>query len=285
MTDPQDYQTESAVAADLALQLKQQEPFMVETGRRDYADLATWVLHNQGSSFLHQLDLDPYADRPHRATGHAMLSDHESFSTYVLRFLTNSATTVWGNPKRGTVTAILNDHGDDGLPGWGDHQATLQLQQTDDWKHWTAQDGRMMPQSAFAEHLEEGADCVVEPSAADMLEIAQHFTAKNNVSFRSARRIDNGEVQLQYEENIQAKAGQKGTMTIPVVFTLGIAPFEGGSAYKMLARFRYRLVDGHLTLGYKLVRPDQIVLSAFGDITKEITSKLDLPMLLGDARR
>jgi uncharacterized protein YfdQ (DUF2303 family) len=166
----------------------------------------------------------------------------------------------------------------------GQHRATFTAQRTEDWQHWAKADGKMLSQTAFAEHLEDGINGIVQPAAAEMLELAQFFHAKNDVAFKSAQRLDSGEAQFRYEETISAKAGQKGDLNIPTVFVLGLAPYDGTDPYRVEARFRYRLNQGELTLGYKLVRPDLVLKSAFGDITTEVQSQTGLSVLAGTPR-
>lgn len=115
--------------------------------------------------------------------------------------------------------------------------------------------GKMMPQGAFAEHIEDGLDEIADDGAAMMLELAQTFHANTGVAFKSSTILASGQRQIQYEETTTAKAGQKGDITIPQEFVIGLAPFEGSDAYRVRARFRFAVRDGSLSIGYKLARP------------------------------
>jgi hypothetical protein len=79
-----------------------------------------------------------------------------------------------------------------------------------------------MSQAQFAEHLEDMAHTIVEPSAADLLEVAKTFQAKRNVDFSQAVRLDSGDVELSYAETTTAKVGTKGHIEVPSVFTLAL---------------------------------------------------------------
>ncbi len=239
---------------------------------------------------VHEIDIEDKLERPLYKTGRVAFREADSLVEYVGRHSVEATTTLWSDVNAGTVIAVLNDHAraDDeqvGAPNWGNHRATLRLEETEDWQRWLKHDGRMLDQASFAEHLEDGADAIREPDAATMLEIAQSFHAKTGVNFRSATRLQDGQVQFQYEETTAAKAGHRGDLQIPTEFILGLIPFEGGAkVYAVTARFRYRLVNGALTLGYKLVRPDKVRKAAFVDITTAIADGTGFPVLAGTPR-
>lgn len=273
---------ESGVLADLARHAAAREVVTLVDG-----EVLGVVL--EGGQQLHQIKLEQYAAVPRRATGLADFGEAESFCTYVARHKDPAATTLWGDLTEATVTAVLNDHEHRGgqglpLPGWGDHRAVLQLAATPDWTHWTGADGKLMSQTAFAEFLEDGATALVRPAAADMLEVASTFQARTGVDFKSAVRLQSGETRLRYEETVNASAGKTGDLEIPSDITLGLEPFEGSPRYEVAARFRYRINNGQLTLGYRLVRPDLARRQAFADVLATITNTLGLPVLSGTPR-
>jgi uncharacterized protein YfdQ (DUF2303 family) len=231
-------------------------------------------------------DIEEYGLNPRRQTGKVTLTDQDSFVLYVNRHRDDDRTTLWTNVDAGTVTAVLNDHmQDDTEAGWADHRAALQLKLTEDWKFWAANDGKWLSQTTFAEHIEEGALNVVNPAAADMLEIAQSFQAKRGVAFKSSVRLESGEVGLLYEETTDAKVGVRGTIDVPSSFTLKLQPFDGGPEYTdLVSRFRYRINDGQLLLGYKINRPDLVKRAAFNEITSSVSEGTALPVMAGTPR-
>lgn len=275
-------ETDAAVIAQLADEAATRDIVTVLDGQ-----LVAFVRRDDQT--VEQIDLEEYADQPFRKRGEVGLSDAGSLVTYVNRHSLERATTLWSDVNRGRVIAVLDDHcshesdESDGLPGWAQHRAVLTLQETPDWKHWTGQDGNWMRQDAFAEHLEDGVDAIRDPAAATMLEVAQSFHATSGAKFASTRHLS-GEIQFAYEEQVSARAGQTGTMEIPSTFVLGIAPFEGNLEYEVAARFRFRLIDGALSLGYRLIRADKIRRLAFDDVIAEIATGTDLPVMAGTPR-
>lgn len=217
--------------------------------------------------------------RPPRKAGTTTLTDVDSF----IDALTKHAlpeTELHGNARRGTITAIINAHdgtsGDlEGDAGHGDHRLILDLPFTQDWTDWTSRDGKHSRQADFAEFIEDHTPNFVTPTSADMLELAQTFQATTKVDFASSQRIKSGETQLAYTENTNATAGRKGALSIPDTFELALRPFERGTAYKVGARFRYRITDSTLTLGYRLDRPHDVLQAAFDDVVDQIEVKTE----------
>lgn len=230
----------------------------------------------------HVLDLEAHLDNPNRKKGTTELHTQESFAHFVNEHKSD-ATHLYADRDGFRFVALFNDATTSGT-GWGDHRAGLSLKKTPEWEHWTAKDGQMLGQVAFAEHVEDGLNEIVEPDAAYVLELAQTFHAHTGVEFKQAHTLESGERQFQYVEHTTAGAGRQEQLTIPKEIVLGIAPFEGTQPYKLVARLRYRLSDGKLSLGYKLDRPLDVLRAAFGDAVTWIQDDTDLYPLLGKPR-
>lgn len=228
-----------------------------------------------GESTLQIPDLSAWRLTPTRKTGVYKPSTVEAFGAYVERHLEPEATTVWVHPTSGKVVAVFDDNGV-AVPGWRQHKAVLDLETTPEWEHWASVDGVMMSQEDFAEHVEIGLDDIAEPAGADVLEMAQTFHAKTNSTFRQATRLASGETQFQYDEEIAATAGKTGTMAIPAVLKLALAPFVGEQRYAVIARLRYRLSSGRLSLGYKLDRPAMVQRDALEAIAENLRARFPL---------
>lgn len=216
---------------------------------------------------------------PDRRRGTVTLDEQGSFVAFMKRFGTVDPTTIYANKAQSRIVGVLNDHGD--VPGWGDHRAVYVPQFSKEWALWTAASGRRMKQVEFAQFIEDNLPDVVVPLAADMLMIARTFEAKKKVNFASGIRLANGEVELTYEEQIQGTAA-KGKLQIPDGISLGISVYEGGGAYSVDCRLRYRIGDGgDLTMWVEMIRPHKILQDAFATIVKEIGESLGTQVLMG----
>ncbi|MGH3355256.1 MAG: DUF2303 family protein [Nocardioidaceae bacterium] len=230
--------------------------------------------------------LDEYRERPRRKTGTVHVHDSNSFVQYLDKHVLPE-TEVWADATRQQLVAVINTHmgttgdGIEDYAGWGDHRVAMDLRRTPAWDAWTGLDRQLVDQNSFAEHLEDRLVDVVTPPGADMLELAQTFQATIGVVFESSKRLSSGERQLAYREDLDAKAGRRGQLEIPNYFTLGLNPFEGADTYKITARLRYRITDGHLRIGYVLDRPEDVLRLAFLDIVAAVETQVQAPVFRG----
>ncbi|MFI0268605.1 DUF2303 family protein [Streptomyces luteogriseus] len=237
------------------------------------------VARADGSVQTINLTGDEYRDTPTRKTGTTTVRDAESFTAYWDKHHDENSE-VYADSERLTITAVLDAHTTSGAR-WAGHRLHLALRETTAWKQWLHMDGQLMDQEAFAEFLEDHLPELLEPSAAEMLEIAQSFQAAVKVDFQSAHRLNSGQRQFQYVETQSTKAGQKGQLTVPETFVIGLVPFDGSEGYKLTARLRHRIGQNGLRLGYKLERPDDIRKTAFDDVVKAIGEQIDTPVMNG----
>lgn len=228
-----------------------------------------------------KLDLtgEQYRDAPTRKTGTYTFRDAASFLAYWGKH-SDEDSEIYADVEQLRITAVLDAHTPDG-PRFGQHRAHLSLRHTPAWEQWIRQSGRLMDQEPFANFLEDHLPELVTPDAATMLEVAQSIQAATKGEFQSGTRLTSGERKFVYTETIAAKAGQKGELTIPEVFVIGVRPFEGADAWTLNARFRYRLNGGGLQLGYKLERADDVLREAFAAIVKQVDDQVTVPVLNG----
>jgi uncharacterized protein YfdQ (DUF2303 family) len=225
---------------------------------------------------------------PARKTGTYQVHDASSFVAYIAKH-GNPDTEVWADTVNAKITGVINAHiaGGPNNAQFEDHKVAYSVQLTEAWKAWASRDGKLDSQSDFAELIEDRALDIVQPAAADMLELAQTFQATIGVSFESSKRLSSGERQLAYREQVDAKAGRAGQMDIPETFVLGVRPFEGADPYKVTARLRYRITDGVLRIGYKLERPEDVMREAFLGVVAKVQTgiseldRLNSPIFLG----
>jgi uncharacterized protein YfdQ (DUF2303 family) len=225
---------------------------------------------------------DRFLDAPRRKSGLIRVYDADSFIA-VWTKQSDTTSEAYADPVAFTVTGVLDADAETGEDaGWRDHRVVLESRKTPQWLAWEALDGKMLDQQTFAEHVEDRVIDFVAPTGGEMLELAQSFQATTNVDFESAQALSSSERKLVYKETVTARAGQKGDITIPTTFEVGLTPFEGGAPYRVTARLRFRISNGHLSLGYKLDRPEDVLRTAFGDVRGAVTESIgDRPVLLG----
>lgn len=234
-----------------------------------------------GVHTLHPVE-DEHRATPRRPKGAVTVYDADSFTTYWEKHSIENVSEVYADPKRYTVVGVLDAHeGAARYAGHGQHRVTLVCEQTPAWQAWMGLNGKLVDQATFAEHIEDRANDVQSPTAAEMLELAQTFEATTKVDFKSVDVISTGVRGIRYEETTAAKAGQAGQIEIPASFQIAVQPFEGSPAYRMNVRFRYRIREGRLLIGYALERPEDTLREAFRDVVNEVAEATSEPILSG----
>lgn len=224
-------------------------------------------------------DLEDTLLAPRRARGAIALRDVESFIEFV-KLSQTEGTKLYGTVNPPSFKAVFNDH-TQGVPGWRDHVATYDCPLSVEWKVWKQHDGKPMAQADFAKFIEDNAPDIATPPAADMIEISRTLEAKKKVNFASGVRLDNGQTEFTYEEDIQGTAA-RGRLQIPQTFTIGVSVLEGGPKYAVTARLRYRIGDkGALVLWYDLERPHKILEDAVKEVWASISAALDTRIFNG----
>lgn len=219
-------------------------------------------------------------DHPRRKTGVYGAHDAESFAGYFNKHA-DAQSEVWADFPKTRIVGLINAHAGGTQAGHEDHRVAYSVLKTPAWLAWAELDGKFLDQAKFAEHIEDRAIDIINPSAADMLELAQTFQATTGVEFKSSKRLSSGESQIEYREQIDATAGKAGKLEIPEKFELAIVPFYGAQAYKVIARLRYRIGGGHLLLSYKLERPEELLEDAFGSVVHKVGDLIKVPVWNG----
>lgn len=227
--------------------------------------------------------LEPYLPSPSRVKQQAELHDADSFIAYVKEFGRSGVSHVFFDAGKESFTAVLDYHqADEGWlwPGWCEHVARFVTRRAIEFTTWIEQNRKQMTQVDCARFLEENLPDVVEPEGATLLAIALTFEAKKDVEFSSGIRLQNGQIQFQYNEVVRG-AAQKGTLEVPEQFVLGIPIHVGGPAYRIPVRFRWRLQEGKAAFWYEIVRPHRFVADALKEIREKIAAGSGIPVLAG----
>lgn len=224
-------------------------------------------------------DLEQFLDRPRRLKAAERLHTVESFCRYLTRFKTE-ATVVIADVADTVFRATIDYHEPGNKASHCDHMARYTCPLSDEWTLWTENDGKKFTQADFARFLEENLIDIVTPDGASMYEVTRTLEAKTKVEFKSGVRLENGSVQLQFNEETEAKG--KGNLEIPATFKLGIPVFLDGDGYELDAFLRYRISgEGGLTFHYDLHRPHRVLADAFGRVAETIKIETEIEPLFG----
>ena len=230
----------------------------------------------------HVLDLEKYQAGPTRARGTTTVYDVDGFARAldsIAAGADDDRHATYADPDARTITAVLNDD------TWRDWRIVHPLRLTREWQAWTAFEG-FHPQVEFAEFIEDNLADIAAPEPTTMLEISRSFTATVATKFSTVARLDNGQVQLAYTEEIDGRAGGPGgQVVIPETFTIRVAPFVGSDPADIVCRLRYRINQGDLRIGYFLPDRERMADEAFAERVTEVTGLVNAqaPVFVGPA--
>lgn len=219
---------------------------------------------------LEKYQYTDYAARPHRMKGSVVVHDVKSFLAY-WKLFSDANSAVFGDRDGNKLLASIDYHEAQGQPRWRQHWCTLDLKLSEEWKIWTGKNGQenKMDQASMAMFIEDNAPDVIQPTAATMMEVARTLEAKSSADFDSAIRLDNGQTQFTYKEEIKGAFGV-GKMPIPEAFTVSIPVYEGQPRIEIVARLRYRIVSQKLVMWYDLLRPKMHHRDAFLKVLAQV---------------
>jgi uncharacterized protein YfdQ (DUF2303 family) len=224
---------------------------------------------------------------PLRPRGTVSLRTAQSFIDLVSQIkVSNTRLYAVDDPSAPHFTAIINDHAREFGPGWRDYKVHYACPLSTEWKIWIGFNGKAMRQVEFAKFIEDNLPDIAAPlgassvTAASLLEVSRSLEAKKNVDFKSATRLSDGAQEFTYNEEVSGTAA-KGTLKIPETFDIGIPVFNGGIAYRITARLRYRIDGGKLFMWYDLLREHKVMEDAFAKMREEIEAGTDLKAFIG----
>lgn len=297
-----DYEPENGTAALIA-SIREMGGFEVQT----IVDPAT----DQGVPFAvvptgkHVESLVPIFDAfrpaPMRRKGEAKIRDRASFIAHVEAFK-DEHSAIFAVPDRENPRLLaVYDYNEKGgiasaKPRFGQHRALYRCALSEQWKAWQEVNGDDLSQLKFAAFLEDHIEDVCLVDGPHIAEIAQLLEAKvggpsamlklsrglqvtATTTVHNAITLATGEVQVLFTE--LHKDGN-GPITTPNLFFLNIPVFDGGDAYQVAVRLRYRLNNGRLTWSIVLYRDDKIFDDAFTGVVDNVKESTDIAVYLGE---
>lgn len=199
--------------------------------------------------------LENFQGRPNRIVARPTMRTAASLAAYVNRFR-EAGTVLFSSPGNREVYAHIDYHdATTGNEAGGEnarfcsHTATYTAIYSAEYAAWRAIFDRPMSQVDAGEFLEERATDVIEPGAADIMDMVMQFDALKKVTFRQSTRLHSGERQLTYTEENEAR----GAVTLPEAITIRVPVFDGMEPDRLKVRVRYRINDeGRLRFSFLL---------------------------------
>lgn len=216
---------------------------------------------------------------PRRRAGTVKLSDVGSFLEYWKR-QKYEASYIYGGMSPAQFVAVFNEHGSESSAqaGWRDHRALFTLEHSKEYREWFSRNRQPFDgNDKFLMWLEDNAIDIVRPTPAQMMDIAMNLRINQAQSFGKAMRLQDGNVEFSYVNEVTA------SVKLPETFEINIPVFSGldSELYRFEARFRYRLKEGSVTIWYELIRPHKMVEQSFQDLLARIEAEATTKVLWG----
>jgi uncharacterized protein YfdQ (DUF2303 family) len=231
---------------------------------------------------LPDLIFNEHAAHPERVKANVSVLDPESFIEYYALF-NDPNSRVFADETSLKVLSVLDYHaaGEGNAPRWGQHRVTLNLRQSPEWQTWTRHNNSTMTQQQFAEFLEQNAVDIIQPNPAGIREIAEDLEATVEVDFASVQRQAGGKINLRYTETTKTTVSGGKAVTVPDQFVIAIPAFVGGERVSMQVLLRYRVKEQKLTFFYTLIRPEEVIRTAFLGARQKIADALKVTIING----
>lgn len=243
---------------------------------------------------------------PQVITQTVQLQTVDSIIEYVNNFK-NSDSVVFADIERNTILSIIDYHqipeanrpdlpsgasaGHKATPSHGKHRANLVLPFSQEWQVWMGSNNHLMQHKDFATFLEENSIDIL-PLTRDglattedeanapttLLELTRSLQVVSKVDFTSSVRHGSyDKVDFQKADDATAR----GSLQLPVSFTINIPVYFGERPIQIQAFIRKRIDDGTLKIGYSLSRVENARQMEFHRIVGTIAGSVGLSTVYG----
>jgi uncharacterized protein YfdQ (DUF2303 family) len=228
------------------------------------------------STSYRALDLEAHSGAPNRTKEKVEFHDAETFVDYV-KYFSGDGSRIFFDTDKVTFAAII-DYPSDGSPEWGDHVASLTLRHSNEWKLWFDKNGKHLSQKEFGRFIEDNQVDVIDPSGTALLDLIMTFTATKNVQFHEANRLQNGQTELIWKEDVKT-----GSTVIPYKLKIFVPVYFNEDPEEVELFFRYRVNDQTRTLelAVEFYRHERVKNEAAKKIVARVKDQTELPVHFG----
>jgi len=248
---------------------------------------------------------DQWRDRPVRVSGSFDTNTIQSFIDVVTRQQLLE-TVLYLNRDGEELIAIINDHVDGSVPGFGDHRVQYEFPRSEEMQDWTdIQGGDGVTQDQLGVFLDDHLPEIVNPkdqefpasvvefledtggrlaTRSEMLQLSRDIQV--DVSQMTATRfnLDSGEGGIQFAESHNTSSKGK-RIKVPQMFLIAIPVFDAGDRFLIPMRLQYRVAGGQVKFFLSMWRQRQFVREAMDLEMEKVRTQLpDLLLVEGLAR-
>lgn len=191
-----------------------------------------------------------------------------------------------------SLTAVLNYHGLDHAPRFGDHRVLYDFPLTDEFKVWVGQSGKPMGQGEFAAFLEEHAAELAAPmdgettfygglfkerfaTPSELIALSRSLEVFVGQKIKRQERLSSGERVIEFAAEHTDAKGQK--VDIPGIFMVSVPAFVDGQPVRIPARLRYRAAGADVIWYFQLYRPEALLREEVQRCLNDAAAETGLP--------
>lgn len=232
---------------------------------------------NAGSTKYEVIDFAKHLSQPVRIKEKLDFHDATTFVDYINTFKTKHSR-IFFDTDRLSFSALLDYSAPHGDPAWGDHVASLVLRHSEEWKLWFGRNGTYYGQREFGRFIEDNQDQIVTPGGTEVLGLVMAFTATKNIAFQEAHKLQNGQTELMWKEDIKT-----GSVTIPYKIAIRIPVFFNEEPEDVELFLRYQIDEQQkaLKLAVEFCRQERLRQEAAQRIVAAVTAQTELPVHFG----
>lgn len=217
---------------------------------------------------------------PKLVTQSVRVSHSVSLVEYVNRFK-NADSVLFADIECNAIIAAIDYHKvkEDGVAAQlNKHVVALDLPYSEEWAAWIGRNEKLMTHVDFASFLEEHASDVVDPNGADLFEMLRDINVRQDSFFTASIRMGDT-VQVTFQKNEETT--NKDLMALPAEFRIQIPIYRGEGLVVVRCMMRRKVADGHLSLGYKMMRIETTRQDEFNRLVRRVMVETELPAYYG----
>ena len=237
---------------------------------------------------------------PETLKGSTNLHTCKSFCDFSNRYKTENSAMFY-NKDAQDITCIF-DCATKEQASFEKHKAVYAFPFSKELKEWRSQNGETMGQVDFAFFIEKNVLDLSEPPTQEaesqalkeirtrvgghfagvskMVELSKGIAICNDERATVKYNTSTGEATLDFSSEHKDASGNQ--IKVPNMFLIVIPILDGGKAYQLPCRLRYRLYNGSVKWWYEVINLDKAVELAVNEELESIKKEVGLPIFYGN---
>lgn len=259
------------------------------------------VIAPQGMSVKHVKDfVDKERIAPEILKGTTALHTCDSFIEFANRYKSDNSAIFYSKQQQ-KITCIF-DCATKEQASFEQHKAVYAFPFSKELQAWANNNGEKMSQLNFAMFIEQNVLDLAEPPAPDkespalkeirmrcggfyapvnkMIELSKGIAVRADERAVIKHDLNTGEATINFSSEHTDVNGD--AVKVPNMFVIVIPVLEGGKAYQLPCRLRYRLNNGSVIWWYEVINLDKAIELAVNEELEAIKEKIGLPVYYGD---